>query len=114
MGDLYIKGKVVNGIKINGYMSIDRFNTASKSNIDTDSICIYLINTILKYKSVKSINNIDIRSIEHESHSRGFSLNINANVLTEKLYNINYEYNIDLDIAKIKLEVRESKLNELL
>lgn len=120
MSELYIKGKVVNGIQVNGYLTLDRFNLASKSGFNTDSLCVYLFDRIGKYKGVKSINFIDIKSLDINvigNYSQKIDvvyIKINANVLTsKKLYNINREYNIEFDLPKIKSELRDMKLREL-
>lgn len=118
MSELYIKGKVVNGIQVNGYLTLYRFNLASKSGFSTDSLCVYIFDRILKYKGVKSINFVDIRSINtiggHNSKIDIVYIKINANVLTsKKMYNINREYNIEFDLFKIKSELRDMKLREL-
>jgi len=120
LSELYIKGKVVNGIQVNGYLTVDRFNLASKSGFSTDSLCVYLFDRIGKYKGVKSINFIDIKSLDINvigNYSQKIDvvyIKINANVLTsKKLYNINREYNIEFDLPKIKSELRDMKLREL-
>ena len=112
MSESYIKGKVVRGIQVNGYLTLNLLNAASKSGIDTDSLCIYIFNKVMGYKGVKSINFIDIRSYYPVGNID--NIVINANVLTsKKLYNINREYNIQFDIFKVKSELREIKLGEL-
>lgn len=119
--DSLIKGKIVKGIQFNGYLSLNLLNIKSGSGIDTDSLCLYIINKIMNYKGVRIINKVDIISISNigsfnikvNDWNDGNIITINANLLTDGNYNINREYKIIFDLPSIKSELRDIKLKEL-
>lgn len=106
--DSFINGKVVNDVPFKGYLSIKYFSESL--GIDADSLCIMILEKIILYKDVKSINSVIISSVEENKVKE---VRVISNINSKKGFPINRKYFIQISESFIKGEIRDMKLIKL-
>ena len=112
----YIKGKIVDGVQFNAYLTLYYF--CEMMCIDTDSLCCLILEKIGSYRDIESINSITIVEICHSrmvtiSSNNSKQAKVSANIISKKGFKINREYFIEVNEGFIKRELRDMKLKKL-